>query len=216
MSKYASRIMVVCCAAALLCCPAWSDIVYSISPASLFVNPGATGASFDVLLTNSGTSDISLAAFSFEVSVTNSSIILTGADFSTGANPYIFATDSFDAANGFTLNTTSPGQILDASDLTNDGAGVVLASGQSLALGDVLFNVDAGGSSGSYVVAFSGGADFNNLSDPGGNGVGIAGFSTGTIVVNGGATVPEPAPVWPLAGALIIGALVVRRRSRRV
>jgi hypothetical protein len=216
MSKYILRILITGCAAALLCSPAQAGTIYSISPANVFANPGDVGDSFDVLLTNSGTSDISIAAFSFEVSVTNPDITLTGADFSTGANPYIFATDSFDAINGFTLNTTSPGQTLDAGDVTNDGAGITLAPGQSLALGDVLFNVANGTASGSYTVSFSGGADFNNLSGPAGNAINVDSFSSGTIFISSVATVPEPVSALPLAGALIIGVLVVRKRGRRL
>src|SRR5271156_4067212 len=200
-SKLGIRIAV---SAACLLCPAWAAPPYtptfSIAPSAISANAGDVGDSFDVVLTNDATSteNISIAAFAFEISVINPDITLTGADFNTGAIPYIFPlSDSFVALNPpFTLNIDS-GQTLDASDLTNDGAGITIAPGQSVALGDILFDVASGAAPGLFPVSFtgvpSGGVvvDSNNLSDPNGIAVNVETFSGGTISI-GGTSVPEP------------------------
>jgi hypothetical protein len=127
-------------------------------------------------LTNNGPSSISVQSFSFEVSVTDTDITLTGARFSTGAYAYIFTGNSFDVINGFTLNTLGPGLLMNGSDGTNDGSGVSLTSGQSLALGEVLFNGSPTAAVGLFAVSLAGGASENNLSNPAGAHINIDGF----------------------------------------
>jgi PEP-CTERM motif-containing protein len=160
------------------------------------------------VLTNNGPSSISVAGFFFEVSVTDPDITLTGADFSTGAFTYIFAGDSFDQSNSLPLNFTS-GQTLDGSDSTNDGAGITLTSGESLALGRVLFNISPTAATGPFTVSFTGGTDSNNLSNPAGGPVSVDNFTSGTITITS-STVPEPASLFLVLGGM--AALVVRRR----
>jgi hypothetical protein len=201
---------ILICAAALLCSAAHGTTILSIQPAVVPAIAGDTGDSFDVVLTNSGPSSISVAAFSFEVSVTDPDITLTSADFST-ALPYIFAGDSFDATNGFPLNTTS-GQTLDASDLTNDGAGITVAAGQSFGLGHVLFDVAPNANPGAFPLTFTGGAGANNLSDPNGNNIPIDAFTSAVIVITSPvAAVPEPSYFLPLLAGLAVLAYMRKR-----
>jgi hypothetical protein len=151
-------------------------------------------------------------SFSFEVSVTDSDITLTGAGFSTGAFTYIFAGNSFDEANSFTLNTLEPGLAMDGSDGTNNGLGVTLTSGQSLALGEVLFDISPTAATGLFSVSFAGGAASNNMSDATGTLIPVNNFSGGTIDIQ----VPEPGtPAGTVLGfgAILLGAIRKRRRQ---
>jgi hypothetical protein len=216
--KHTLGILIASCAAALLCSPARANTILSIQPLSVSVAAGSMGDAFDVVLTNSGPASISVASFAFEVSVTDTDITFTAADFSTGAFSYIFVGDSFDVINAFTLNTNGPGETLDASDLTNDGAGITLISGASLALGEVLFNVSPTAAPGTFTVSFTGMpivSDANNLSNPAGNAIAIDNFSSGSITIGGGSSVPEPSSLLlSFAGMAALVGLRVRGRRR--
>ncbi len=216
-------IFISICAGSLFCSSARADVIYSINPASISASAGDTGDSFDVVVTNTGP-DLSINGFAFEVSVADTDITLTGADFSTSAFSYIFAGDSFDQIGGFTLDfpalVTSPQQ-LDASDITNDGAGITLASGASADLGRVLFNVANPAASGPFAVSFTGNVDgvvgdSNNLSDASFNSVSVNVFNGGTITVGGGASgVPEPSSFFLALGAMAaMAGLRTRLRPR--
>jgi hypothetical protein len=166
------------------------------------------------LLTNNGPGSISVQSFSFEVSVATPNITFTGANFATVASTYIFAGDSFDAMNGFTLNISSPGQALDANDGTNDGAGISLNSGQTLALGHILFDVTGGAAAGPFAVSFTGGSAENNLTDPQGANIPVDTLTGGTINISAVSSVPEPSSLpLVLAGTAALAALIRRRRT---
>jgi len=220
--KHLLGLLAAPCLACLLCAPVRASAIestsYSIAPVTVAASAGDVGDAFDVLLTNNGSFDISVAAFAFEVTVADTDVTLTGADFSTTAAPYIFAGDSFDQFNSFTLDTPggidSTAQTLEASDLTNDLAGILLAPGQSLALGEVLFNVANGATPGPFGLSFTGSssvADSNSLSDPSANAIPVDNFYGGTIMIG---SVPEPGTALPLAGALLLSIFIVRYRRR--
>ena len=200
-------------AAGLACSPARAGLVYySIQPSAISAAPGDVGDTFDVVLTNGSGSAINVAGFAFEVSVTGTDITLTGADFSTIADPYIFAGDSSDQINGFTLDTDNLGQILDAMDFTNDGANLTLTPGESLALGNVQFDVAGGAAPGLFTVSFTGDPLFdNNLSDAAGDLSYPDTSSTATITIS--SSTPEPVSWLLLAGGL--AALGLRRVNAR-
>jgi hypothetical protein len=203
-------VFIAACAAVLFCSAARASTTYSIQPPTVGASRGDVGDAFDVVLTNSGPSSISVAGFFFEVSVTDPDITLTGADFSTGSFTYIFAGDSFDQNNFLALNTTS-GSTLDGSDSTNDGAGITLMSGQSLALGRVLFNISPTAATGPFTVSFTGTpavTDANSLSDPAGAPITVGSFTSGTITITS-SSVPEPSSLWLVLGGMV--AVAVRR-----
>jgi hypothetical protein len=203
-------ILGILCAAGLVCPSTRATTILSVDPATVLADEGAVGDTVDVILTNSGPGSISIQSFSFQVSVTDPDITFRGAGFSTGASPYIFAGDSFDVINGFTLNTDAAGQTMNGSDGTNDGAGVTLTAGESLALGELFFNASPAAAFGGSTVSFTGGAIGNNLSDPAGNNIPIGTFSSGTINITG---TPEPSSfLLMLTGTADLGA----RNRRRI
>jgi PEP-CTERM motif-containing protein len=92
--------------------------------------------------------------------------------------------------------------------------GITLAPGQSLALGEVLFNVANGATPGSFGLSFTGSssvADSNNLADPSAAAIPVDNFYGGTLMIG---SVPEPSTALPLAGALLLGIFVIRYRRR--
>ena len=224
--KRASGMIVAICAMSSIGRLARASTTYSIDPASISAHPGDVGDTFDVIFTNNGSDALSVAAFSFEVSVADPDITLTGAGFSTTVSPYIFAGDSFDVDNSETLNFVnldgySP-QILDGSDVTNDATGVTVGPGDSADLGQVQFDVASPAQTGPFEVTFTGEvsnvANANNLATPEGDGINVDSFSGGTIMVS---SVPEPSSL--LLGSLGMAALIsapfgrkhLRRAGRR-
>ncbi|HTB15034.1 MAG TPA: PEP-CTERM sorting domain-containing protein [Bryobacteraceae bacterium] len=212
--KHALRLLVAGCGATLLCSPA-SATEFSIQPSIVVASPGAVGDAFDVVLTNNGASSITVGTFAFEVSVTDPDITFVGADFSTSAAPYIFAGQSVDETFSLPLLTSNTGQTLDASDsFFPFGSGATLTPGESLALGEVLFDVSPTAAPGSFAVSFTGTpsvADANNLSDPTGAPIGVDTFTPGSIDV---VSSPEPSSIFlVLTGAAAL-ALSIRRRRR--
>jgi hypothetical protein len=158
-TKHRLGVLFAGCAAVFMSTPAHATTTFSIQPAGLISAPSGTGA-FDVVLTNNGPSSISVAAFSFEITA-GAGVTLTSADFATGVNSYIFAGDSFDIDNSATLYTNLlPAQNVVADDHTEDGAGITLASGESLALGDVLFSVSPTTSAGPVSLSLLGRPEF--------------------------------------------------------
>jgi len=192
--KRSFGIFIASCAAVLVCSPARAGTIFSIQPSTVAATPGSVGNAFDVVLTNSGPGSITVAGFVFEVSVTDTDITLTGADFSPAAFPYIFAGHSFYESSSIPLNYTS-GQTLDAADVYDIfGSGVTVASGESLALGEVFFDVSSGAAIGAFLVTFTGTpavGDANIWSDPLANLISVDSFADGTIE-----TVPEPGSLF--------------------
>lgn len=212
MRNIAIRFLLPAAAAALLLFPPAlraDGLDLSIAPGTS-ASAGSTGNAFDVLLTNTGTSAVTLAGFSFGITTADTDITFTNADTSTGA-PYVFAGDSFDDINGFTLYTNSlPGQTVEASDVSNSGAGESIAGGATVALASILFDVAPGATPGMFAVTFE---DFptTSFSDPNGTNLDFTAESGTITITSNTAPVPEPA-----TGILIICALAfvfaIRRR----
>lgn len=198
---------------ALLFSPAVrADLVFSLEPG---INAGAasTGNTFDVLLTNTGASSVALGGFAYVITTADTDISFTDANTSTTA-PYVFAGDSFDDINGFTLFTNSlPSQTLQASDVSNSTVGAVIASGATVGVGDILFDIASGATPGSFAVTFEP-FPFTSLSDPNGGNLDFS-SSAGTITITGTTPVPEPATGSLLICALAAaGFVILIRRSR--
>jgi len=190
--------------------PARAALIFSLQP-SITANAGSTDNQFDVLLTNTGSSAVTVAAFSFGIVTSDASITFTGASIST-VSPYIFAGDSFDGANSFPLNTVPPppGQTLEASDLSNSGLGDSVGPGDTVGVGRIMFNVANGAASATAPVTFESfpttslsDADLNNLAFSSDN---------GSITTNAMSGVPEPGTGFQVAAALVAFAFIFLRR----
>lgn len=207
------RTLITAYAGVLACSSARADMIFSIQPSTVTAAPGDIGDVLDVVLKNTGLSSISVQSFAFEVSVSDPDITFTGANFST-ALPYIFAGNSFDVNNSLPLDADGPGQVVDGSDLTNDFTGVTLASGQSLALGHLLFNVSPSAVTGLVPVSFTGPTVSNSLSDPSGGNIPLGTPSGGNINVSNVSTTPEPSSIFLMVvGMAGMGAWSRRRRA---
>jgi hypothetical protein len=212
MTKHTLGIAITICAAGLVgsAARAGSIASYSIVAGTLNVAPGDIDDSFEVLLTNNTLAPLNVDAFAFQVSVPDTDITFVNADFSTTPDAYIFPADnSFDQVNGFTLYmNTLPAQLLNGSDLTNDGTDVMIGPGDSAALGEVYFDVANDAAAGPFTISFTGGTDFNNLVDAEGDlyDLDTSAFATGSIA----SSTPEPSTVLLLGGALTLLGLLRR------
>jgi hypothetical protein len=175
------------------------------------VTAGSTGNSFDVLLTNSSSSDVSIDAFFFEVLTSSPDVSFTDATTNT-ATPYIFGADSL-----FGPDIIGPGSTatdLNASDIDSIDS-ITLAAGKSLALGDVLFDVSSTAPTQSVTFTLAG-FPGTSLADDLGNNVPLQTFDSGQFEINGAvASVPEPSTLILLLVALPFVALC-RRVAVRV
>ena len=193
--------------AAVIAVSARGSVMYSIDPSTSNVLPGSMDA-FDVVLTNMG-SAITVGTFTFEVTVAGTAVSFTGADFTPTSFPYIFAGTSVDEDFSIPLySSIVPSQILDASD-SSDSAGVTLASGESLSLGQVLFSVSKTATVGSsFAVTFTSSQGTNSLSSPTGGNIPINTLNSGMINIT-----PEPSSAVLLIAGLTW--LSFKARSRR-
>jgi hypothetical protein len=189
--------------------PARADFVFSLQPA-ITASAGSTGNTFDVLLTNTGSSPVTVGGFSWGIMTTDTDIIFTDADTSTTTAAYIFAGDSFDDINSFPLSTsTFPGQEVIASDLSNSGSGDSVAGGATVGVGRVMFDIANGATTGQFPVTFESGPA--GLTDTGFNNLAFT-TTDGTITITGTTTVPEPSQSGVLICVLAGLAILLQRR----
>jgi hypothetical protein len=185
--------------------PAKAGVILSIE--SVSADQNTTGNFFDVLLTNTGPSDVTIDSFAFGFLTTNVAIDFTDVTTSTTA-AYIFAGNSL-----FGPDLTGPftGQSVNTSDLAAISA-VLISSGSTVGLGHVFFSV-GGGAPGDYGVDFVPLA--TSLADAAGDPVAITTLQGGIISI--ASTVPEPSSLASVAFALLVGLCTFggTRRSRR-
>ena len=194
--------------ALLLSASAHAGILVSVTPSSA---PAGYSGYFDVNLLNTGPLAQNIAAFSLGLSVTDPNLTFTGGDQGP-ALPYLFAGDSFNVNNGFFFVTVPPpnGLNVQASDLSDSGAGSSVGSGVTVGLGRFYFDISPLAPQGTVTVTVSTGclisdactsfADFNGEDIP---------FTTadGTVTVT-----PEPST---LALSLFAVSAFAWRRVRR-
>ncbi len=176
--------------------------------------PGSVNDTLNVYLTNTGTSAVDVEAFSFEIDTSDPVITFEQSTTATTLFSYVFTGNSFvETFLGTNVNSTSsPGQTLDASDLTaTPGTFTVVNPGQSFGLGLIDFDVAAAVPFQIAPVDFNTNPALTSVSDQFGNAIPLV-FANGSIGVS---TVPEPSGRWPLAIGL--AALVwMLKRSRRL
>ncbi len=194
-------------AAAAVMPAASASVIYSIEPVTPVAQPGDVGDVFEVLLNNTGPS-ISVGAFTFGVTTTDTDITFVSADTSTTADPYIFAGYSLDDDFSVPLNATS-GSSLEADDASFPVLGVTVGTDQTVSLGRVLYDVAPGAALGSFTITFTTDPGDNSLSDPDANAINIDSLQSAQVPI--GSSVPEPASLLLVPA----GLLALRRRRAR-
>jgi hypothetical protein len=187
-----------------------ADLIVSAQVVSAPV--GSTGNTLEVDLANTGGAAVNLAGFSFGLSVTDADISFTNVDINTTLLAYIFAGHSL---FGPDISTTPPpsGQVVIASDNYDvANSGIVLASGATVGLGRVLFDVSSSASPTTALVTVTS-FPTTSLSDFQGNDVRITTFQNGSITIS---PVPEPSTLYltALGGVALLGIARRRRRDR--
>ncbi len=152
LMKHLLGLLAAPCLACLLCAPVRASAIestsYSIAPVTVAASAGDVGDAFDVLLTNNGSSHIPVAGFAFEVTVADTDVRLDRRRFLDHSctlhirRRFVRPVQLVHVGQPRGIDSTA--QTLEASDLTDDSAGITLAPGQSLAVGEVLFNVANG------------------------------------------------------------------------
>jgi hypothetical protein len=186
--------------------PLSGSLILNIQSTS--ASPNTSGNAFDVTVTNTGPSAVSIDGFTLGIHTASSLISFTDATTGTTVAPYIFGVDGF---AGSDLTGPTSGQSLTTSDLDSVAA-VSVASGASFGLAHVLFSV-AGATPAGYNVDFT--SPSTSFSDAAGHPITIDTLNGGTITVTSTSTVPEPSSMAPLTLVLLIGcSAVLRRRAR--
>lgn len=191
----------LCLMAAL---PAHGGVI--IAASSVTVGAGTTGDSFDVLLTNTGPSAITVGSFSFNISTADTDISFTDVTTGTLAAPYIFVSSSL-----FGPDLTGPNSGQTFTSFPSDvsfPADVSIGASSTVGLGHVLFDVAGGAMPGTFAVTLVQDSSVTNLSNANGN-IPINTFTDGDITIS----TPEPATV-PLAGLAFLIAAAARRKLR--
>jgi hypothetical protein len=181
------RLLILATFAAVLLCPVPARATAILSLQSVIANSPSAGNEFDVVLTNTGPTSITLGAFLFELTTSDTNITFTSATTATILFAYVFSGHSL---FGPTISTSGPGQLIDASDnFDTPGAGAVIGAGISVGLGHILFDVAPGDTAGPKTVNFTA-FPSTALSDNLGNNITFT-ATPGTITI-ASSSVPEP------------------------
>ena len=193
-----------------LAVPARADLILGISNTT--ASRGDNGDSFEVMLSNTGSTAVSLAGFSFGVSVSGASgILFTDVTTGTILDPYLFEGTSLFDPDITDPGQTLPGATITASDLTLDASGAVMVDPNStVGLGRVFFNVDSLLGQSALVTLL--GFPVTTLSDANGNFVDISSMSGGSIAVT---SAPEPGTLGLVGGAVLFWRLCRRGNSKK-
>lgn len=163
-----------------------ADLMLTATPVT--AAPGTVNGTFEVDVTNTGSSSVDVSAFSFEITTASTDIAFQQSTTAT-TETYIFAGNSL---FGPVASTNGPGQTLDVSDVANS-AFTKVDAGATFGLGEIFFNVAPGAGAQTAAVDFTTDPAITNISDPTGSLFTLA-FTNGGITVTGnsGSTVPEP------------------------
>jgi hypothetical protein len=205
------RVIAAVLLVALSALPARAGIIVSIQPVS--APQGSPDSTFEVDLQNNSGTDITVAAFAFQVSVDLASgITLTSAYDNPTVQTYIFDGHSF----GGPEIDAGPGTTLDASDTSDQlSLGTLIPIGATVALGLVHFSVSAGAPLGADIVTLN----YANLSGvfPGFADIPVDTLNNGSITVTSGTVVPEPSSLTLGCGMFLTlgGYLGWKRKADR-
>ena len=185
--------------------PARADFVFTLK-SGISASSGSTGNAFDVLLTNTGLSPVTVGGFSFGITAADPAIDFTEANISTTVDTYVFNGNSFFGPSISTVN----GQTLEASDLPANFVGTSVGALSTVGIGHVLFDVASNANPGPVAVTFEG-FPTTSRTDANGNNLDVISLA-GTITITGTTTVPEPAEGGVIICALTGFAILMRRR----
>jgi hypothetical protein len=162
-----------------------ADVMITVRDSTVMAG---SGSMFDVVLVNDTASPLTVAGFSFEISVPPASGITFTAANTMTSDTYVFAGHSL----GFVTSPAFPNTDFGANDFYDTLGGAVVAAGATVGLGHVMYAASPN-SNGSITVTLVG-TPATSLSDDQGNDIPFTG-TNGTIQVQGsGPTlVPEPA-----------------------
>lgn len=125
--------------------PAHGGTIVSVD--SVAAGPGTINDSFDVVLTNTGPSAITVGSFTFNITTLNPDISFTDATTATAAATYVFSSSLF----GPDLTGPNSGQTFTLAPFDISGAGdVTIGPGVTVGLGHVLFDVANGAAPGHF------------------------------------------------------------------
>jgi hypothetical protein len=189
----------------------------TIEPAAVTATAGGGPGSFEVWITNNGTSPVELGGFAIQLSLEDQGATnVTFTDVTKG--PFATPTEYVFADPGpppFTFDVFQ-NIVFIASDAENDPlGGRILGAGATYGLALVSF--DPGNTIGTAPVKFL--SDATSLSDPSANPITDFTTSDGTIAVLAPVAVPEPSTLVPgvlALGVIALGCLCRRRGGGRI
>jgi hypothetical protein len=169
------------------------------------ITAGSTG-NFDVVLTNTGSSEITVGGFNFELVVPAASgVIFTDANTST-TGPYIFAGNSLFGPD--LTGTVSTTDLIVSDVVALPGSGTDLGAGDSIDIGNLSFGVSSSAPTETVNIGFG---SSNDVSDNNGNSIPITEASGGILSITGTNAVPEPSSVALLLCGLLALWLIRQR-----
>jgi hypothetical protein len=185
-----------------------ADALFSTE--SVTAQPGENNGSFQVLVTNDGSSPFDISYFEFEVTTSDSDLTFTESTTQAGSSPYVFAGWSgADGSDGGVTGTSTAGWYLVANDYDHLAAGDTLDPGATASLGTVYFDIAQGAAPGVIPISFNTSSGITNVWDEYGNAVGAESFAAGNVTAT-----PEPRMMFLIAGLLLPVLAVARRRAK--
>lgn len=197
--------------------PAQAAIILGLT--SVNANINSTGNVFELTLTNSGPSAVTVGGFNFGVSVSNTHLTLQDAKVTTVSAPYIFlGGDSFviDVLGSDSLLLSTTGQSIFGNDFrVTPFSGTSVVSGATFGLAKILFDVDSTALPGPVNATISLLAAETSLSDENGASIAIDTYINSIITLqgNGPEPIPEPSTYLTLGAGLLTLLWTRRRRS---
>jgi hypothetical protein len=185
------------------------DFQITLQPTTNSINAGSSG-SFEVLLTDEiGGAGVTIGGFEFALQSTGTDLTLADANDST-ATSYIFSGNSFsDVFFGGDLTIQTSPELIATDFALAPGTGTTMTGGETLALGEVLFDVSPTAQTETVDIGFD--LSNTNLSDPDASNIPIASVTGAAINITGGTTsMPEPPFFLILFGVTLLFLPILR------
>jgi hypothetical protein len=206
-----SRLLVIAGVSGFCLAPAQADdFQITLLPTTNNITAGSSG-SFEVLITDEiGGTGVTIGGFNFALQSTSTDVTFTDANDSA-VTSYIFSGNSFDDVftSGNLTVQTSP-ELIATDFALAPGSGTTMTGGETLALGEVLFDVSPTAPTETVDIGFD--LSNTNLSDRDANNIPIASVTGASINIFGGSTsMPEPSFFLILVGVTLLFLPILRR-----